>query len=96
VQLVVYASALDGDVGGLALINLAGTGIRYSAIGRDPEWGGVEPALWQQRLGDWKATVDDALERFAAGDVSVNVARSSDASRPLSVLSRVEELQREP
>lgn len=95
VQLVVYAAALDCDIGALALVNLAGSGIRYCAIGRDAEWGGLEPEDWQRRLGEWQATVDDALRRFAAGDVSVNVSRASDASRPLALMSRVEELKRE-
>ncbi len=95
VQLVVYAAALDRDVAALVLVNLAGSGIRYRGIGRDAEWGGLDPAEWRRRLEEWQAIVDDALERFAAGDVRVNVSRGSDAGRPLALMSRVEELKRE-
>ena len=96
VQLVVYAAALDCDVGALALVNLAAGGVRYRAIGRGAEWGGLEPAEWERRLGGWKAMVDGALRRFAAGDVRVNASRAADESRPLGLMSRVEELKREP
>lgn len=96
VQLVVYAAALDRDVGALALVNLSGSGIRYRGIGREAEWGGLEAAEWARRLGGWKAMVDGALRRFAAGDVRVNVSRGADESRPLGLMSRVEELKREP
>ncbi len=95
-QLVVYAAALDRDVGALALANLASSGIRYRGIGRPTEWGGLEAEDWERKLDGWKARVDDALRRFAAGDVSVNVSLPSDATRPLSLMSRVEELKREP
>ncbi len=96
VQLVVYAAAIDRDVGALALVNIASRGIHYRGIGRAAEWGGLEAAEWQRRLGEWKGIVDGALRRFADGDVSVNVSLGSDASRPLSLMSRVEELKREP
>ena len=95
VQLVVYAAALGRDVGALALVNLGSSGIRYRAIGRGAEWGGLEAEEWERRLGGWKAMVDGALRRFAAGDVRVNVSRGADESRPLGLMSRVEELKRE-
>jgi hypothetical protein len=95
VQLIVYAAALDGDIGGLALVNVGGSGIRYSGIGGSTDWAPLGPELWEQRLAAWKARVGEAIALLAEGDVRVNVARSTDDSRPLNVLSRIEELKRE-
>ncbi|HLT90741.1 MAG TPA: PD-(D/E)XK nuclease family protein [Woeseiaceae bacterium] len=94
-QLVVYAAALAEPVGGLATVQLRPSGIRYRAVGASVEWSPLEPAAWQERLGEWKRQVAGTIEAFAAGDVRVNVARPPDEARPLSLLSRVEELRRE-
>lgn len=93
-QLVVYAAALDRAIGGLALVNVAGSGIRYRGIGSSVEWNTLAPEVWQERLASWKKRVDEAIGRFAEGDVRVNTTRSTDDNRPLNLLSRTEELRR--
>ena len=93
-QLVVYASAVDAEVGGLLLINIDSREIAYKGAGGSGEWDRLPPELWSVRLGRWKKLVDDALTRLAAGDVRLNTARTRLDSRPLNVLSRVEEIKR--
>jgi ATP-dependent helicase/nuclease subunit B len=91
-QLVVYAAAVNEPVGGLVLINVDGRDIVYRGAGG--EWDRSPPGQWQGRLDGWKQRVDDALAGIAAGDVRLNTALPTDDSRPLAVLSRVEEVKR--
>jgi probable DNA repair protein len=93
-QLVVYASAIDAEIGGLVLINIDSRGIVYRGAGGSVEWDRLPPELWPARLGGWKKIVDDALAQLAAGDVRLNTAQTALESRPLNVLSRVEEIKR--
>jgi probable DNA repair protein len=93
-QLVVYAAAVDAEVGGLLLINIDSREIAYKGAGGRGEWDGLPPELWPVRLGRWKKIVDDALTQLAAGDVRLNTARTALDSRPLNVLCRVEEIKR--
>jgi hypothetical protein len=93
-QLVVYASAIDESVGGLVLVNVDSREIVYRGAGRSSEWDRSPPELWDARLGGWKRLVDDALARLAGGDVRLNAARTTLESRPLNVLSRIEEIKR--
>jgi hypothetical protein len=92
-QLVVYASALDEAVGGLLLINVDSRSITYKGAGFDWDLNSAEP--WEERLARWRKTVDGAIAGIAAGDIRLNMARSTLESRPLNVLSRIEELRRE-
>ena len=91
-QLVVYAAAVNEPVGALVLINVDGRDIVYRGAGA--EWDRVPPEQWQGRLDRWKRPVDDALLEIAAGSVQLNTALPADESRPLAVLSRVEEVKR--
>jgi ATP-dependent helicase/nuclease subunit B len=91
-QLVVYAAAVHEPVGALVLINVDGRDIVYRGAGG--EWNRVPPEQWQGRLDGWKRTVDDALAEIAAGSVRLNTGLPADESRPLAVLSRVEEVKR--
>lgn len=90
-QLVVYAAALGGTVGGLLLINLDSRGVDYRGAGG--EWDGRAQS-WDERLGRWLARVDRTIAAIAAGDARVNTALPPAELRPLGVLSRVEELKR--
>jgi probable DNA repair protein len=93
-QLVVYASAIDAEVGGLVLINIDSRAIIYRGAGGSVDWDRMPPELWPMRLGGWKKVVDDALAQLAAGDVRLNTAQTALESRRLNVLSRVEEIKR--
>ncbi len=95
-QLAVYAAALAAPVGGLAIVQVAGAGVRWRAIGASVDQDPLEPAEWGELLSRWQRRVDAAVEAFAAGDVRVNVASPGEEARPLGLLSRVEELRREP
>ena len=50
---------------------------------------------WSGCLADWSLAVEDAIGRIAAGDARVNLALTTNQSRPLNVLSRVEALKRD-
>ena len=93
-QLVVYASAIDAQIGGLVLINVDSREIVYRGAGGGVEWDPLPPELWSMRLRGWKKIVDEALQQLAAGDVRLNTAQTVLESRPLNVLSRVEEIKR--
>jgi hypothetical protein len=93
-QLIVYASAVQDPVGGIVLINVDSRDIVYRGAGGNVEWDRLPPELWEQRLGRWKRTVDQALASLAAGDLRLNTALAAADSRPLNVLSRTEELKR--
>jgi probable DNA repair protein len=93
-QLVVYALAIDAEVGGLALINIDSRAIIYKGAGGSLDWDRFPPELWPTRLGGWKKIVDNALAQLAAGDVRLNTAQTALESRRLNVLSRIEEIKR--
>lgn len=92
-QLVVYASAMEEAVGGLLLINIDSRSIVYRGAG--DEWDRDRDEPWQERLSRWKTLVDNALLDIAKGDVRINQTRALLESRPLSLVSRIEELRRE-
>jgi hypothetical protein len=93
-QLVVYASAIDAEVGGLVLINVDSRAIIYKGAGGSVDWDRLPTELWPMRLAGWKKIVDNALAQLAAGDVRLNTAQTALESRRLNVLSRVEEIKR--
>ena len=92
VQLVLYADAMDGDVGGLANLVLDPRRIEYKGAG--PAWDGSEPDAWRETLGGWKSAVRECLRQLAAGDVRIHTGRTARDRRPYAILSRVEELRR--
>jgi probable DNA repair protein len=93
-QLVVYASALDEAIGGLVLINVDSREIVYRGVGGSVEWDHSPSELWKLRLSGWQRFVDEAIAQLAAGDVRLNTNLPVLDWRPLSVLSRVEEIKR--
>lgn len=89
-QLVVYACALKGSIGGLALVNIDSRNIGIDGAGRF-----LTPELnWDETLKQWKAQVAAVARQFQLGDVRVNGLQNIQTSRPLSLLSRFRELQR--
>jgi exodeoxyribonuclease-5 len=90
-QLVVYARALRETVTAVGLINVDSRGVAIDAIGRD-----FAPDLdWDEAMADWKAQVDAAADEIRQGDVRINMQQNVQAARPLGLLSRIRELQRD-
>ncbi len=93
-QLVVYAIAAGGAVGGLALINIDSRAITYKGTGGSVDWDPKRSADWTERLGSWIATAETALRQLAEGDVRIHVHKLEQDSGDLAILSRIEELKR--
>jgi len=91
-QLMVYADALDVEIGGLAFINVDSREITYKVAGGG--WNEAEEGAWEETLQSWRAEVHQALEALATGDARINILQSASEGRPLSILSRLEELKR--
>jgi hypothetical protein len=90
-QLEVYARALPETVTAVGLINVDRRGVAIDAIGRD-----FAPDLdWDEAMADWKAQVDAAADEIRQGDVRINMQQNVQAARPLGLLSRIRELQRD-
>jgi len=90
-QLIVYACISDRAVAGLGLFNVDS---KLTAID------GAGPAIsefdeWQSTLERWKQQVVDAASDIASGDVRVNSIQDGRDARPLNLLSRFPELERE-
>lgn len=92
VQLVVYADALEGDIGGLLFLNVDSRAISYRGVGDG--WNEAEAEVWSGTLQGWRAQVHQALKSLAAGDVRMNTVKSPADARPLAILSRIEEQRR--
>lgn len=93
-QVVVYAAALNEEIGGLALFNIGSRGIQHKGIGGSVEWKNVPDDEWEAMLLRWKSLVHTSMEQIAAGDVAINLQLNKAQSRPLNVLSRAEERKR--
>ena len=93
-QLVVYADALAGNVGGLSLINIDSRLISYKGEGASIEWARGDAEDWIERLAAWRKSVQDTVDDFASGDVRVDVLAPQSQTRFLQILGRVEELKR--
>jgi RecB family exonuclease len=93
-QLVVYAMAAGGPIGGLALINIESRAITYRGTGGSVDWDTKRHTDWAERLNTWIETADVALRRLSEGDVRVDVDRVEQESGGFAILSRVEELKR--
>jgi RecB family exonuclease len=89
IQLVVYACAVNEEVAGLGLVNIDSRSIDFDGAGRSF----TSTDTWEDDLRRWKSRVMDAASQIQSGDVRINMLQGSDASRPLSLLSRVEELR---
>jgi ATP-dependent helicase/DNAse subunit B len=93
-QMCVYAKALQDPVGGLVYINIDSREISYKGVGGSVPWGRISAAEWPSTLATWVSLVDVALTQLADGDVRVNTQLQRDKTRPLGILSRIEEIKR--
>ena len=94
-QLVVYADALNSDIGGLMLINVDSRTISYKGTGGEGgPWKARDDDEWTATLDAWRAKVHEAMQHLAEGDVRINLLNSTSAGRPLNILSRLEEQKR--
>ena len=90
-QLVVYTFGLAGPVSGIGLLNVDTRSIALDRAGRE-----FSPKLnWDDALARWKEEVSIAAREIAAGDVRINALQTTQAARPLSILSRYRELLRD-
>ncbi len=87
-QLVVYADALQEEVGGLALINIDSRIIDSRGAGAGGSWSKKYTDEWTETLHLWQAEVHQALKGIAAGDARLNRSFSTSDDRPLRILSR--------
>jgi probable DNA repair protein len=87
-QLVVYTFGLAGPVSGIGLLNVDTRSIALDRAGRE-----FSPKLdWDDALARWKEEVSIAAREIAAGDIRINALQTTQAARPLSILSRYREL----
>jgi hypothetical protein len=90
-QLIVYACALDGPVGGIGLLNIDSRSVELDGAGRH-----LTPQLdWDSYLEEWQQQVLLAAQEIATGDVRINGSQTAQAARPFSLLSRHRELLHE-
>jgi ATP-dependent helicase/nuclease subunit B len=89
-QLVVYACAVAEPVVGLGLVNVDSRMVDIDAVG--PAF--LAQSGFEDRLARWKERVEAAGRALCRGDVRVDGRLSTQAARPLALLSRIEELRR--
>ena len=88
-QLVVYACAIGQKISDLGLINVDSRRVDVSGAGKT-----LTPELnWDDALSDWQEQLERVAREFRAGDVRVVSLHSVQSSRPLALLSRVNELR---
>ena len=92
VQLVAYASALDGEIAGLVYINVDSREISYRGTGGG--WRETSDDDWVDTLASWRALVDDALSELAGGDARIDSNQSAADGRVFGPLSRLEAYRR--
>lgn len=93
-QVVVYAAALEAEIGGLVLFNIGSRSIQYKGIAGSVEWNNKVADDWPGTLTEWRALVYRSMEAMAKGDVRINLDLSTEKCRPLNVLSRAQERKR--
>jgi hypothetical protein len=91
-QLLVYASAVREPVAGIGLFNIDSRAIELDAAGRAT----LPDENWDTILAQWQRQVTLSAQQMAAGDVRVNRWQTSRTARSLALLSRYQELLREP
>jgi probable DNA repair protein len=91
-QLLVYASAVRGPVAGIGLFNIDSRAIELDTAGRAT----LPDENWDTVLAEWQRQVTLSAQQMAAGDVRVNRWRTSRTAKALALLSRYQELLREP
>lgn len=90
-QLIAYACGIDEPVAGIGLVNIDSRAINFDGAGEafrsDPDWA--------EKLMHWRANVMDAARDIGHGDVRINASQTVQAARPLGLLSRFRELNRD-
>ena len=88
-QLVVYAIAIGAEVSDLGLLNIDSRSTAIDGAGRQ-----LTPDLdWDDALASWTKLVELAAGQIQRGDIRVNGLQNMQSARPLSLLSRIRELQ---
>jgi probable DNA repair protein len=87
-QLMVYARAIPGPVGGIGLLNVDSRGIELDAIGRAQMPG----ADWDAQLSEWQEPLTRTATQMSAGDVRVSRWQTARSRRAFALLSRYQEL----
>jgi len=88
-QLVVYTIAVDAEVSDLALVNIDSRSTAIDGVGLQ-----LTPDLnWDDALASWTKLVEAAADQIQHGDIRVNGLQNTQSARPLSLLSRIGELQ---
>jgi len=91
VQLVVYACALADPVAELGLFNIDSRNIGVDGAGH----ASMEADAWAEALARWSEDVERAATDLAGGDVRLRAWQSARDARPLNLISRYGELQRD-
>lgn len=89
-QLIAYACAIGEPVGALALVNIDSREIAFDGVGT----GYARAEEWPLLLEQWKSIVREACADMSNGDVRINAHQAVLEARPLSLLSRYNELRR--
>jgi probable DNA repair protein len=89
VQLVVYASAVEGPVAELGLYHLDRRAAGIDGAGRVS----MGEEAWSAWLEEWQARISRAAEQLAAGDVRIRRWQTASEARALNLLSRFGELR---
>jgi len=92
-QLVAYADAIGTTVAGVVFINVDTREVNYRGAG-DGWVDGGDPD-WDTTLAAWRAELHAVIAEFVAGDTRILRTQSSADARPLAILSRFEERQRD-
>ena len=88
-QLVVYAIAIGAEVSDLGLVNIDSRSTAIDGAGKQ-----LTPDLdWDDALASWTKLVEVAAGQIQRGDIRVNGLQNMQSARPLSLLSRIRELQ---
>jgi len=90
-QLVVYACVVGEPVAGLGLVNVNSRIVDIDGAGRCFD----NDEAWDVTLAGWQQQVEVAAANLQRGDVRINGLQSTDSARPLSLLSRINELRRD-
>ena len=77
------------------LINVDRKAITYKGTGASTHWDRPKDGEWPPRLAAWQQQVLSAMEGISSGDIRLNVSLAIDKTRPLALLSRIEEVKLE-
>jgi hypothetical protein len=91
IQLFVYACATEASVSALALVNVDSREIAFDGVGV----GYTDVNEWPMLLQQAKTRIAVACDEISRGDIRVHIEQGIQAARPLNLLTRYTELQRD-